>query len=223
MDNKLFIQAIVKYFSGLVLFSALLFIPAGTLNYWNAWLLIGVLFIPMLIVGIVLVTRNPELLRKRLNTKEKETEQKRLILFSALMFVGGLVAAGLNHRYRWFVLPIWLVSAAAAFFVFAYLLYIEVLRENAYLSRTIEVQADHKVVDTGLYGIVRHPLYASAVLLFLSMPLVLGSFFSFLIFLIYPAILVKRIRNEEEVLEKSLEGYSEYKERIKYRLIPFIW
>ncbi len=223
MDNKLFIQAITKYFSGIILFSVLLFIPAGTLNYWNAWLLIGILFIPMLIVGIVLAIRNPALLRKRLNAKEKEAEQKSVILLSALMFVCGLVIAGLNYRYQWLVLPKWLVLAATAFFLFAYLLYIEVLRENTYLSRTIEVQADHKVVDTGLYGIVRHPMYASTVLLFLSMPLVLGSFFSFLIFLIYPAIMVKRIRNEEEVLEKSLEGYSEYKKRVKYRLIPFIW
>lgn len=223
MDNKLFVQAIVKYFSGAILVSALLFIPSGTFIYWNAWLLIGILFIPMLIVGIVLAIRNPELFRKRLNAKEKEPEQKSVILFCALMFACGLVVAGLDYRYRWLVLPKWLVFAATALFLSAYLLYVEVLRENTYLSRTIEVQKNHKVIDTGLYGIVRHPMYTSTVLLFLSMPLVLGSFFSFIIFLIYPPILVKRIRNEEEVLEKSLEGYSEYKERIKYRLIPFIW
>jgi protein-S-isoprenylcysteine O-methyltransferase Ste14 len=223
LDKKLFIQAVMKYLLGIMLFSVLLFIPAGTLNYWNAWLLIGVLFIPMLIVGIVLAIKNPELLRKRLNAKEKEAEQKSVILFSALMFVSGFVVAGLDYRYQWLVLPQWLVLAATALFLFAYLLYIEVLRENTYLSRTIEVQENHKVVDTGLYGIVRHPMYTSTILLFLSMPLVLGSIFSFIIFLIYPVITVKRIRNEEEVLEKSLEGYSEYKKQIKYRLIPFIW
>ena len=203
--------------------SVLLFIPAGTLNYWNAWLLFGLLFIPMLIVGIVLAVRNPALLRKRLNTKEKETEQKTVLLFGGLMFFSSFIVAGLNYRYQWFVLPEWIVFAAAVVLLFAYLLYAEVLRENTYLSRTIEVQENQKVVDTGLYGIVRHPMYTSTILLFLSMPLVLGSFFSFIIFLIYPVIMVKRIRNEEEVLEKSLEGYSEYKKRIKYRVIPFIW
>lgn len=223
MDKKLFIQAIVKYNLGIIMFSVLLFIPAGTIDYWNAWLLIGILFIPMLIVGIVLAIKNPELLRKRLNAKEKEAEQKSVILFGALMFVSGLVVAGLDHRYQWLLLPQWLVLASTALFLLAYLLYTEVLRENAYLSRTIEVQENHKVVDTGLYGIVRHPMYTSTILLFLSMPLVLGSFFSFIIFLIYPLIMVKRIRNEEEVLEKNLEGYSEYMKRIKYRVIPFIW
>ena len=169
MDKKLFIQAVMKYLLGIILFSVLLFIPAGTFNYWNAWLLIGVLFIPMLIVGIVLAIKNPELLRKRLNAKEKEAEQKSVILFSALMFVSGFVVAGLDYRYQWLVLPQWLVLAATALFLFAYLLYIEVLRENTYLSRTIEVQENHKVIDTGLYGIVRHPMYTSTVLLFLSM------------------------------------------------------
>jgi len=223
LDKKLFIQAIVKYVSGLILVSILLFIPAGTLNYWNAWLFIGVVYVPMLIVGIVLMIRNPELLRKRLNAKEKEAEQKSVILFGGLMFVGGFVVAGLDYRFQWLALPKWLVIAATVVLLFAYLLYAEVLRENAYLSRTIEVQEGQKVIDSGLYGIVRHPMYTSTILLFLSMPLVLGSFFSFLVFLIYPVIMVKRIRNEEEVLEKSLEGYSEYKKRVKYRLIPFIW
>ncbi|MDI9483317.1 MAG: isoprenylcysteine carboxylmethyltransferase family protein [Bacillota bacterium] len=223
MDKKLFIQAIVKYVSGLILVSILLFIPAGTLNYWNAWMFIGALCVPMLIVGIVLMIRNPELLRKRLNAKEKEAEQKSVILFGGLMFVIGFVVAGLDYRFQWLVLPEWLVIAATVVLLFAYLLYAEVLRENAYLSRTIEVQEGQKVIDSGLYGIVRHPMYVSTILLFLSMPLVLGSFFSFLVFLIYPVITVKRIRNEEEVLEKSLEGYSEYKKRVKYRLIPFIW
>jgi protein-S-isoprenylcysteine O-methyltransferase Ste14 len=223
LDNKLFIQAIGKYLIGLILVSVLLFIPAGTLHYWNAWLLIGVLFIPMLIVGIVLAIKNPELMRKRLNSKETEKEQKSVILFSGLMFAGGFVVAGLDYRYQWLVLPKWLVFVSTAVFLFAYLLYAEVLRENQYLSRTIEVQENQKVVDTGLYGVVRHPMYTSTIILFLSIPLVLGSFFSLLIFMIYPVITVKRIRNEEEVLEKSLEGYSEYKKRIKYRLIPFIW
>lgn len=223
MDKKLFIQAIVKYVSGLILVSILLFIPAGTLNYWNAWMFIGALCVPMLIVGIVLMIRNPELLRKRLNAKEKRAEQKSVILFGGLMFVIGFVVAGLDYRFQWLVLPEWLVIAATVVLLFAYLLYAEVLRENAYLSRTIEVQEGQKVIDSGLYGIVRHPMYVSTILLFLSMPLVLGSFFSFLVFLIYPVITVKRIRNEEEVLEKSLEGYSEYKKRVKYRLIPFIW
>jgi len=223
MDRNLFIQALGKYLLGLIFVSVLLFIPAGTLYYWNAWLLIGVLFIPMIIVGFVLMIKNPELLRKRLNMKEKEAEQKSVILLSSLMFISGFALAGLDYRYQWLVLPKWLVIVATVIFLFAYLLFAEVLHENTYLSRTIEVQENQKVIDTGLYGIVRHPMYTTTILMFLSMPLVLGSFFSFLIFLIYPAIMVKRIRNEEEVLEKSLEGYSEYKKRIKYRLIPFIW
>lgn len=223
MNKKLFIQAIGKFFSGLIFVSILLFIPAGTLHYWNAWLLIGILFVPMFIAGIILMFRNPELLRKRLNVKEKEAEQKKVILFSALMFISGFVVAGLNYRFKWLVLPEWLVFAATAVFLFAYLLYAEVLRENTYLSRTVEVQENQKVVDKGLYGIVRHPMYTSTILLFLSISLVLGSFFTFIIFLVYPAIIVKRIKNEEEVLEKSLEVYSEYKKRVKYRLIPFIW
>jgi protein-S-isoprenylcysteine O-methyltransferase Ste14 len=223
LDKKLFIQAIGKYLLGLILVLILLFIPAGTLNYWNAWLLIGVLFIPMLIAGIILMIKNPVLLRKRLNAKEKEEEQKRVILLGGLMFISGFVVAGLDYRYQWLVLPKWLVITATVIFLFAYLLYAEVLRENTYLSRTIEVQENQKVIDSGLYGIVRHPMYTSTILLFLSMPLVLGSFFSFLVFLLYPVIVVKRIRNEEEVLEKSLADYSEYKQRIKYRLIPYIW
>ncbi|MGI6462059.1 MAG: methyltransferase family protein [Candidatus Scatomorpha sp.] len=223
MDKKLFSQAIIKHLSGLVLISALLFIPARTLKFWNAWLFIAVLFIPMLLMGIVLAIKNPELLRKRLNAKEKEAEQKGVVALSALMFIGGFIVAGLDYRFGWLVLPKGVVFVAAAVFLFSYLLYAEVLRENAYLSRTIEVQKNQKVVDTGLYGIVRHPMYAATILLFLSMPLVLGSLFSFIIFLIYPAIIVKRIKNEEEVLERELEGYSEYKNRVKYRLIPFVW
>lgn len=223
LDKKLLLQAIAKYLSGLLLVSVLLFIPAGTIYYRNAWLFIGVLFVPMLIAGIVLSIKNPELLRKRLNAKEKESEQKKVILLSSLMFIGGFIVAGLDYRFKWFVLPGWLVIAATVVLLFGYLLFAEVLRENAYLSRVVEVQEGQKVVDSGLYGIVRHPMYTSTILLFLSMPLVLGSLFSFLIFLIYPVITVMRIRNEEEVHEKNLEGYSVYKKCIKYRLIPFIW
>jgi protein-S-isoprenylcysteine O-methyltransferase Ste14 len=223
MDKKLFSKAIVKYLSGLALISALLFIPAGTLKFWNAWLLIAILFIPILLMGIILAIKDPELLRKRLNAKEKEAEQKSVVVLSALMFIGGFIVAGLDYRFGWSVLPKGAVFAATAVFLFSYLLYAEVLRENAYLSRIIEVQESQKVVDTGLYGVVRHPMYAATILLFLSMPLVLGSLFSFIIFLIYPAITVKRIKNEEEVLERELEGYSEYKSRVKYRLIPFVW
>lgn len=223
MDRRLFIQAIVKYISGVAVLSILLFVPAGTLNYWNAWLLTGILFIPMFIAGIVLMVKNPELLRKRLNVKEKEAEQKSVILFSGLMFICGLAIAGLDYRFHWLLLPKWLVILATVIFLFAYLLYAEVLRENTYLSRTVEIQQDQKVIDTGLYGIVRHPMYTSTILLFLSMPLVLGSIFSFIIFLIFPVIMVKRIKNEEQVLEEGLTGYKEYKKRIKYRVIPFIW
>lgn len=223
MDKKLFFQAIGKSLSGFLVLALLLFIPAGTLNYWNAWLLMGILFIPMLIAGIVLMLKNPELLRKRLNVKEKETEQKSVIMLSVLMFVCGFVVAGLDYRFNWLVLPKWIVILATVIFLLAYLLFAEVLRENTYLSRTVEVQQGQKVIDTGLYGIVRHPMYLATLLLFLSMPLVLGSFFSFIIFLIYPVIMIKRIKNEEQILEDGLAGYIEYKKRIKYRVIPFIW
>lgn len=223
MDKRLLIQAVGKYLLGILLLSVLLFIPAGTLKYRNAWLLMGILFIPMFIAGAVLMVKNPELLRKRLKSKEREPEQKCVILCSDLMFICGLVVAGLDYRFQWFVLPEWLFIAVVAIFLFDYLLYAEVLRENTYLSRTIEIQENQKVIDTGLYGIIRHPLYTSTILLFLSVPLVLGSLFSFIIFLIYPVILVKRTKNEEQVLEKGLAEYPEYKKRIKYRLIPFIW
>lgn len=223
MDKKLFFQAIGKSLSGFLVLALLLFIPAGTLNYWNAWLLMGILFIPMFIAGIVLTLKNPELLRKRLNMKEKETEQKSVIIFSGLMFVCGFVAAGLDYRFNWLVLPKWVVILATVIFLLAYLLFAGVLRENTYLSRTVEVQQDQRVIDTGLYGIVRHPMYLATLFLFLSMPLVLGSFFAFIIFLIYPVIMIKRIKNEEQVLEDGLAGYIEYKKRVKYRVIPFIW
>ena len=223
MDKKLFIQAIGKFFSGIFMLSLLLLLPAGTVFYWNAWLLIGILFIPMFIVGIILMFRNPELLRKRLKVKEKETEQKSVIILGALMFISGFIVAGLDYRYQWSVLPKWLVIVATVIFFAGYLMYAEVLRENRYLSRTVEIQESQKVIDTGLYAIVRHPMYTSTILLFLSLPLVLGSLSSFVIFLIYPLIVIKRIKNEEEVLEKGLTGYSDYKKQIKYKVIPFVW
>lgn len=223
MNKKLLLQAFTKFIIGAVLIAVLLFVPAGTIYYWNAWLLLALLFVPMAIVGVVLMIKNPDLLRKRLNAKEKELEQKRVIAVSGFMFAGGFAAAGLDYRFGWFRVPEWLVWLAAVLFVFAYLLYAEVLRENTYLSRTVEVQENQKVIDTGLYGIVRHPMYMATILLFLMMPLVLGSIFSFVIFLIYPFVMIKRIRNEEEVLEAGLEGYIAYKKRVKYRILPFIW
>ena len=223
MDKKLFIEAITKLIFGFIIIALLLFIPAGTLNYWNAWLFICVLFIPMFMVGIILMIKNPNLLSKRLNSKENESEQKVLLVLGGVMFIGGFIISGLNYRFQWMTLPKWMIVIAAIIFLLAYLLYAEVLRENMYLSRIIEVQENQKVIDKGLYRIVRHPMYASTILLFLSIPLVLGSLVSFLIFLIYPVIIAKRIRNEEQVLERGLEGYSEYKNKVKYKLIPFIW
>lgn len=223
MTRKLFLQAILKFSLGVLVLGALLFLPAGTLHYRNAWLLMGILFIPMFLAGIVMMLKNPELLKKRLNAKERQTEQQLVIKLSAIMFVLGFVIAGLNFRFEWIILPEWVSWAGAAAFLLSYLLYAEVLRENAYLSRTIEVQTGQKVIDSGLYGIVRHPMYAVTLILFLSMPLVLGSAISFVIFLAYPVIIAKRIRNEEEVLENGLEGYSEYKKKVKYRLIPLVW
>ena len=223
MNKKLFLKAISRYLMGVILVSILLLVPAGTLYYWNAWLFMGMLFIPMLIVGIILMFKNPMLLESRLNVKEKENEQKQVILYSGLMFLLGFVIAGLNFRYSWLVLPNIVIIISSILFLIAYSLYGEVLRENTYLSRTIRVQKNQKVIDTGLYGIVRHPMYAITIILFLTMPLILGSIISFIIFLIYPIIIVKRIKNEEDVLEKKLKGYKEYKKKVKYRLIPFIW
>lgn len=223
MDIKLFFQAILKFILGVVLVGALLFIPANSINYWNGWLFMGLLFVPMFVAGIILMVENPELLRKRLKTKEKESEQRQVIVFSGLMFLVGFIIAGLNYKYSWTELPNIVIIVATILFIVAYILYSEVLRENTYLSRTIEVQENQKVVDTGLYGIVRHPMYAVTILLFLSMPLILDSIISFVIFLIYPVIISKRIKNEEEVLEKNLEGYSDYKKKVKYKVIPFIW
>ena len=223
MDKKLFFQAIVKYFLGVIIVGLLIFVPAGTLKFWNGWLFMGILFIPMFIAGIVMMIKNPELLRRRLNAKEKEMEQKEVLALSGIMFLLGFVIAGLNYRYSWIVLPNIIVIISSVVFILSYVLYAEVLRENAYLLRTIEVEDNQKLVDTGLYGIVRHPMYAITIWLFLTMPLILGSIISFVIFLIYPIIISKRIKNEEEVLEKDLQGYKEYKEKVKYRMIPFIW
>ena len=223
MNIKLFIEAIIKVSLGIILVGLLLFLPAGTLDYWNGQLFMCLLFVPMLIGGIILMIKNPELLKLRLNNKEKEMEQKEVIILSGIMFLVGFIVAGLNYRFEWLILPDIVVTISGILFIFAYILYAEVLRENTFLSRTIEVQKDQKVVDTGLYSIVRHPMYAITVLLFLTMPLILGSLFSFIIFLVYPFILVKRIKNEEEVLERDLKGYKEYKNKVKYRLIPYIW
>lgn len=223
MDTKLISQAIGKYLSGLLIVGLLLFLPAGTFAFWQAWLLIGILFIPMLIAGLIMMMKSPGLLRKRLDAREEESEQKAVIALSGLMFLAAFVVAGLNFRFKWIVLPHWVSWAAAAVFLLAYALYAEVLRENVWLSRTVEVQENQKVIDTGLYGVVRHPMYMSTLLLFLSMPLVLGSVLSFAIMLAYIPIIAKRIRNEEKVLESGLEGYAEYKRRVKYKVIPLVW
>ena len=223
MTKQLLIQAFFKTGSGAILMGLLLFLPAGTLCYPNGWLLLAILFLPMLVVGIVLMRKAPDLLRKRLNTKETESDQITVIIGSSAMFVSGFILAGLDFRFGWLPLPRWVSIAAAVVFLIAYALYVEVLRENAYLSRTVEIQENQKVIDTGLYGIVRHPLYSVTLLLFLSIPLVLGSLISLVVFLFYPFLIAKRIRNEEQVLEAGLEGYTEYKTRVKYRIIPFIW
>ena len=215
--------ASTKFFTGLVLVGLLLFLPAGTIHYPCGWLLMAVLFVPMFIVGVVMMLRSPELLKRRLNAKEKETEQKKVVAFSGVMFIVAFVVAGLNFRYSWIAMPTWSVWSAVAVFLLSYIMYAEVLRENEYLSRTIEVQENQKVVDTGLYGIVRHPMYSATVLMFLSMPLVLGSLPSFVIMLAYIPIIVKRISNEEKVLMSELYGYKEYCNRVKYRLIPFVY
>lgn len=217
------IKALMKFFSGLIIVMLLIFVPAGTLHYVNGWIFMGVLFIPMLIIGIFLAVKNPELLRKRLNVNEKASEQKNVIKLSGLVFLAGFVTAGLDYRFQWTALPKWTVITASAIFLIFYIMYAEVLRENTYLSRTVEVQENQKVIDTGLYGIVRHPMYSATVLMFLAIPLILGSLISFVIFLLYPAVIVRRISSEEKILETSLKGYSQYKNKVKYRLIPFIW
>lgn len=223
MDKGLFIQAITKFLGGLILVGLLLFLPAGSLHYWQAWLLMGILFVPMFCAGLVMMAKNQDLLRKRLNAKEEEKEQQTVVKLSGLLFIAAFIVAGLNWRFGWCVLPDWAVWISSGVFLVCYLLYAEVLRENTYLSRTIEVQENQKVIDTGLYGIVRHPMYMATTVLFLTMPLVLASPISFFIMLGYLPVIAKRIRNEEKVLEEGLEGYSEYKKKVKYRIIPLIW
>ena len=223
MTAKLFISAILKFSLGVILVGLLIFLPAGTFQYFNGWLFMGILFIPMFLAGLVMMAKNPKLLESRLDAKEKEAEQSLVVKLSGLMFLAGFIVAGLGVRFGWYTLPKPVVIASAIIFLIAYILYAEVLRENTYLSRTIEVQEGQTVIDTGLYGIVRHPMYSVTLLLFLSMPLVLGSVYSLIIFSIYPFIIAKRIKHEEEFLEKELNGYKEYKQKVKYRLIPFIW
>lgn len=223
LQIKLFAQAIVKFVLGVLIVGLLLFLPAGSFAFWQAWLLLAVLFVPMFFAGIVMMIKSPELLKKRLNAREKESEQKTVLLLCGLMFLAAFLAAGLNFRFGWFLLPSWISYVSAGAFLVAYTLYAEVLRENAYLSRTVEVQEHQKVIDTGLYGIVRHPMYLCTILLFLSMPLMLGSLISFGIMLFYIPIIALRIKNEEAVLEKGLDGYADYQKRVKYKMIPYIW
>ena len=223
MTVKLFISAITKFLLGVVLVGLLLFLPAGTLNWFGGWLLMAILFVPMFCAGVVMMIKNPGLLASRLDAKEKRGKQSAVVKLSGLMFLCGFIVAGLGVRFDWYMLPLPVCILAATLFIIAYILYAEVLRENTYLSRTIEVQEGQKVIDTGLYGIVRHPMYSATLLLFLSMPLVLGSVWSFLIFLVYPFIIAARLKDEEKFLEEELEGYREYKEKVKYRLIPFVW
>lgn len=223
MNLDLTIQALKKFILGLILISILLFLPAGTLNYPNAWLFIGLLFVPMFIAGILLMIKSPDLLKRRLNSKENESEQKLLVIISGLMFISGFVISGLNYHYNWSKLPDEIVIMASIIFLLAYLMYAEVLRENQYLARTVTVENNQKVIDTGLYGIVRHPMYTSTILLFLTIPLILGSIYSFLIFLIYPIIIIFRIKNEEKLLEQELTGYRQYKQKVKYKIFPLIY
>ena len=223
MKKSLFTEAILKFLLGVVLVGLLIFLPAGTLRFPGGWLLMGILFVPMFCAGLVMLGKNPDLLKSRLKAKETRAEQDMVVKLSGLMFLVGFIVAGLDFRFGWLPLPGWVNWVAAILFLIAYLMYAEVLRENAYLSRTIQVQEGQKVVSTGLYGIVRHPMYSATLLLFLSMPLVLGSLLSFLCFLCYPLLIVKRLKNEEALLEEELEGYQEYKEKVKYRLIPGIW
>ena len=223
MKTNLFLEAIAKFLLGVVLVGVLIFLPAGTLCFFGGWLLMTILFVPMFCAGLVMLKKNPNLLRSRLDAKEKRAEQDMIVKLSGLMFLVGFVVAGLDFRFGWVPMPSWANWVAAVLFLIAYLLYAEVLRENAYLSRTIEVQENQKVIDTGLYGLVRHPMYSATLLLFLSMPLVLGSILSFLCFLCYPMLIVKRLKDEEAFLEAELPGYKAYKQKVKYRLIPGIW
>lgn len=223
MNKSLLTQALIKLVSGLLLICILIFLPAGSFSFWQGWLFIGILFIPMLIAGVILMRKNPDLLRKRLVAKEKESEQRTVVAMSGFLFLAAFIIAGLNWRFGWWLIPDWAVWVAAGMFLCSYVLYAEVLRENTYLSRTIEVQKGQKVIDTGLYGIVRHPMYMATIILFLSMQLVLASPISFFIMLGYIPVIAKRINNEEHVLEEGLDGYKEYKEKVKNKIIPGIW
>lgn len=216
-------SAFVKYVSGLLLVGLLVFLPAGTLNFANGWLFLGVLFLPILLLGIVLFIKAPELLKKRLEGKEDENTQRKVVGFSALIFVLGFIIAGLDFRFGWSKVPNVVVIIAAVVTLVSYGIYAEVMRENAYLSRKIEVQQGQKVVDTGLYGVVRHPMYMATVFMFLSIPIMLGSWYSLLVFLVYPILIAVRIKNEEQILTENLQGYAEYKQKVKYKLIPFVW
>ncbi len=220
---KLLISALIKFTCGLALVGLLIFLPAGTVCFPGGWLLMGLLFVPMLIAGFVMFFKSPEFLAKRLDDKEKQSAQTGVLAFSGLMFIGGFVVAGLDFRFGWSTVPSWVVITASVLFLAAYALYAEVMRENAYLSRTIKVEEGQKVVDTGLYGIVRHPMYMATVLLFLMIPLILGSWYSLIVFAFYPAIIIVRLKDEEDLLTRELPGYVEYKQRVKYRIIPFIW
>ena len=220
---KLLISALVKFICGIALVGCLVFLPAGTLAFWNGWLLMGLLFVPIFILGAVLFIKQPDLLKKRLNGKEKQGEQKQVVALSALVFLAGFVVSGLDYRFNLTDIPIIGVVAAAALFLLSYALYAEVMKENSYLSRTIEVHEGQKTIEDGLYGIVRHPMYFATVLMFLSIPVILGSLLGFLIFLAYPFIIAKRIKNEEKLLSAQLEGYEQYTKKVKYRLFPFIW
>lgn len=223
MDKSLLLNALFKYIMGLIIVSLLLFIPAGTFNYWNAWLFIIVLFVPMFFEGIILIFKDPTLLKSRLEVKEKEQNQKYVIIYGGLMFLFGFIIAGFNYRFSWILMPKIVIIIATFIFLISYILYAEILSENTYLSRTIKVQDNQKVIDTGFYSIVRHPMYLITIVLFLTIPLILGSIISFIVFLSYPFIISKRIINEEKVLEKELKGYKEYEKKVKYKLIPFIW
>ena len=220
---KLLMEALLKFACGLLLVGLLIFLPAGTLSYTYGWLLIGLLFAPMLIAGFVMLAKSPDFLAKRLDVKEKQGTQKGVVALAGLMFIAGFVVAGLDFRFGWSTVPTWVIIAASVLFLVAYALYAEVMRENAYLSRTIMVEEGQTVVDTGLYGVVRHPMYAVTILLFLMIPLVLGSWYALIVFAFYPAIIIVRLKDEEELLTKELAGYVEYKKKVKYRIIPFVW
>ena len=220
---QLIIHATVKLIFGLGIIALLLFLPAGTWHYWNAWLLLALLFIPMICMGVVMLVSSPELLSKRLNNKEKEQTQKKVVALSGVMFITGFLLCGFDYQFGWSHMPVWVVITASLLFLIGYMLYAEVLRENAYLSRTVEVQDDQQLIDTGLYSIVRHPMYTATLLMFLSMPLILGSWWALLIFFIYPILIIKRIQNEEQVLREGLKGYNDYQQRVRWRLIPYVW